>query len=604
MPLLDLLTSLFSYSDFEKKILETHPEPSLIVKHTQRRQFTVDGVSLTLRVLHVPHYRAHKLPPLPLILCIHGLGGQLAQFHPIIDNLSHFAEIVAVDLPGHGKSELSYNWSPDYTPEFLTKLLTAVLTATSSEPGREVVLIGHSLGCSLAVRLAKTLGIRCLGVIAIAPPLPLTEAQKKQQSRLGWTPAWLFNIFRAVDKQGGLYSASVSRMFSPNNKNEELRAQQLCWNIEVQTAGWLRTAYYAAPTTEDEWRKVDCPVLLIGAEFDQVVSTDSVNQIVKWLGPKSSQYMQDNQNQVASPDGYQIDSLPKQTTSNPLILKNQQAAAAAASAKAVEEDSKGSIEEAATAASSESNDSPSEASSFSPPSPQIEPSLRELNASDEDAIKVIEPKIVHDTGHQCLIEKPEVISGLISVFIAHHVDVKLSLGWQLAFLASKKDKWSLKNENKWRNVESVSDIIEGTPFRGMKTLRQDDGEHSPPLFEEKYPDITDIIDISRETPPYDPSTFSRIVYHKFPTVSKLPPSKKEVSKYIQLVDSIREKNPNAVIGTHCHYGFNRTGFFLCCYMIERLGFTIKKALIAFKNARNPGIKHTHFIDELYVRYEL
>lgn len=161
-----------------------------------------------------------------------------------------------------------------------------------------------------------------------------------------------------------------------------------------------------------------------------------------------------------------------------------------------------------------------------------------------------------------------------------------------------------KNENKWRQVEAVSDLIEGTHFRAMKTLRQDDAEHSPSRVEALYPDITDIIDISRETPPYDPSTFTHIVYHKFPTVSKLPPSRDEVSRYIALVDNILQRNPDAVIGTHCHYGFNRTGFFLCCYMIERLGFTIKKALLAFRNARNPGIKHSHFIDELYVRYEL
>lgn len=223
----------------------------------------------------------------------------------------------------------------------------------------------------------------------------------------------------------------------------------------------------------------------------------------------------------------------------------------------------------------------------------------------------IEHTIIHDAGHACIIEKPEVICGLISDFISKSIDVKLSLGWQLAFLASKMDKWSLKNEDKWRRVQSVSARLEGTFFRGMKTLRQDDETHSPARLEEAYPDITDVIDISREAPPYDPTTFQRIRYHKFPTVSKLPPTREEVKAFISLVDNDilaahkqEATEKEIVVAVHCHYGFNRTGFFLCCYMIERLGFSIKQAIQAFQDARDPGIKHSHFIDELHVRYEL
>lgn len=565
---MNFISSLFVFSDFEKTILNSHSDFPLIAKHSQIRKFTINNISLSLRVLHVPHYRGHKLPTLPLILCIHGLGGQLSQFHAIIDNLSHFAEVVSVDLPGHGKSQASTQWAPVYTPEFLTQLLAAVLSATCSEPGREVVLLAHSLGCSLATRLSKILGIRCLGIIAICPPLPLIGKQKTQQSLLGWIPAPIFNVFRAIDKVGGLYSPSVSRMLSPNNHSDELRAQQLYWNLQVQTSSWLRMAYFASPSTEQDWRQVDCPVLLIAAECDVVTLPENVAIIAKWLGPQSAKYH----------SGQSL--FPTQSTSNPLILKNQESAAAHDQEVI--------------------DDISSDVSDFSPMTP-IPDTLNDTNSQQD---QTPEPKIVHDTGHMCLIEKPEAISGLISDFIATHVDVKLSLGWQLAFLASKKDKWSLKNESKWRQVEAVSDIIEGTFFRAMKTLRQDDPEHSPQRVEQKYPDLTDVIDISRETPPYDPSTFKHIIYHKFPTVSKLPPSRKEVAVYIKLVNSIRINNPNAIIGTHCHYGFNRTGFFLCCYMIEQLGFTIKKALMAFRNARNPGIKHSHFIDELYVRYEL
>lgn len=500
---LELVKSFFVYNRLESELLRESGDPPLIQKHSSVRQFTVDDIKLKIRFFQLPHPKGHKLPPMPLLFLIHGLGGQLNQFQELIDHFSHFSEVVAADLPGHGQSEYKPNWKI-YNPEFFVKVLEKVLTSCVQETGREVVLVGHSMGCILAAMLCQRLGIRCIGLIAICPPSQLDKKLKDMQKMLGYMPAFLFNLFRASDRLGGLHSASVSRMVG-KAAPDDVRLKQLRWNLQVNTQAWMRTAAQLTPFTRDQWHALDCPVYMIGAEDDQVTRPANIDQIRSWLGPKSAD---------------------------------------------------------------------------------------------------IEHTIIHDAGHACIIERPEVVCGLVSDFIAKSVDQKLSLGWQLAFLASKMDKWSLKNEDKWRKVQSVSDRIEGTPFRGMKTLRQEDPVHSPPRLEEKYPDLTDVIDISRETPPYDPSTFAHIHYHKFPTVSKLPPTRDEVKSFIALVDSIRDANPDALIGVHCHYGFNRTGFFLCCYMIERLQFSIKKALIAFQAARAPGIKHSHFIDELYVRYEL
>jgi hypothetical protein len=49
-------------------------------------------------------------------------------------------------------------------------------------------------------------------------------------------------------------------------------------------------------------------------------------------------------------------------------------------------------------------------------------------------------------------------------------------------------------------------------------------------------------------------------------------------------------------------GFNRTGFFIVCYLVERLGYDVQSAIDEFAKQRPNGIKHAHFIDELFVRY--
>jgi protein-tyrosine phosphatase len=111
-----------------------------------------------------------------------------------------------------------------------------------------------------------------------------------------------------------------------------------------------------------------------------------------------------------------------------------------------------------------------------------------------------------------------------------------------------------------------------------------------------------------------------IQYHKFPTVSKIPPTTSEVQDFIALVERLRKEirkkiassestnggkrdvQSEPAIGVHCHYGYNRTGFFIVCYLIEKEGYRVQDAIDEFAKQRPPGIRHDHFIDTLFVRY--
>jgi protein-tyrosine phosphatase len=139
----------------------------------------------------------------------------------------------------------------------------------------------------------------------------------------------------------------------------------------------------------------------------------------------------------------------------------------------------------------------------------------------------------------------------------------------------------------------------------MKTLREVDEHHTPKVVAKEWAGkICAVIDISHDNPVYDPKGLEDggIPYHKFPTVSKQPPQADEVKMFIDLVDKIRSENKPGLIGVHCHYGFNRTGFFLVSYLIERLGYRVEDAIDHFQQTRPPGIRHSHFIDALHVRY--
>jgi protein-tyrosine phosphatase len=95
-------------------------------------------------------------------------------------------------------------------------------------------------------------------------------------------------------------------------------------------------------------------------------------------------------------------------------------------------------------------------------------------------------------------------------------------------------------------------------------------------------------------------------------VSKIPPTPAEVRGFVELVDRLRgevadshsssQASEKTAIGVHCHYGYNRTGFFICAYLIEREGYDVERALEEFAKAKKPGIKHAHFVDALWARY--
>ncbi|KAG0085513.1 hypothetical protein BGZ93_000632 [Podila epicladia] len=143
-------------------------------------------------------------------------------------------------------------------------------------------------------------------------------------------------------------------------------------------------------------------------------------------------------------------------------------------------------------------------------------------------------------------------------------------------------------------------------FRAMKVLRQTDQFHSPSAFLAQYPEVGFIVDISLDAPPYRTTDFdaTSITYTKLPTVSKIPPSRDDVKRFIAHCAACWAEKPGVDIAVHCHYGFNRTGFMLCSYLIEEQKYSVSEAIAHFQETRPPkGIRHDHFKGELYLRYE-
>lgn len=540
-------------------------DPGLLKKHSTSLSYTTEvAIYPSIRTFFYPHPHIDKFPSepttLPLLVFVHGLGGSLAQFHPLLTTLTNIASCFGIDFPGCGLSSFAPKTWSAYSVESLALLLAAAIEKhRDASKGQKVILIGHSLGTAICNLLSSStspvatgLGEHIVGFIAVCPVAePPSRSQVADMRRLLHIPGPIFDLWRRWDRRGGPNSPSVSR-FVGENADGATRMLQLRFNERSRTPVWRRMAWGSLPTYNGDGETVggipglgswgaivDTPVLLVAGESDPITKAANVDTLLQFVGIKSD---------IAS-WSHVGDATPGFAVNN-----NKRTVKA-----------------------------------FTFPAPASH-------------------ALLYGTSTY------RALSGLIQDFLAKYVDERLSLGWQLQYLTTS-GKWDVKNLAKWQVVNPVSESIGGI-FVAMKTLREVDAQHSPLAFATAWRNkIYAVIDISHERPVYDPAQLEKggIHYHKLPTVSKIPPTKNEVRDFISLVDRLRNEISQETVsneasytppllGVHCHYGFNRTGFFIASYLTQRLGFTVQGALDEFEKRRPPGIRHEHFIDTLFVRY--
>lgn len=571
-------------------------DPGLLRKHSSYVSYTTSVTTYpSIRTFYCPHPQMSKLPtrpsPVPLLVFVHGLGGSLAQFHHLLTSLSNVGPCFGIDLPGCGLSKFEPTTWGAYSVEALAELLfTAIEKHRNKEAGQGVILIAHSLGCSLSALLASSnsplgteLKEHILGLIAVCPRAsPPSRDDVIKFRRLLHVPGPIFDLWRSWDRRGGPNSASVAR-FVGADADPDTRELQVRFNKQSKTSVWRRMAWGTLPTYagkkptggmpgEETWAGVQTPVLLVAGEADAVTKPAELQKILNFFGDVGKDAKINGNKGAIIPDASEIHDRVSE---------------------------------------------PSDEEDHGVHSQVTENELKNKPAESKRKRPVKTAILPAPASHALLYDRAtyRTLAGIIQDFLCNHVDNRLSLGWQLQYL-NTSGKWDVKNLAKWKKVPSVSEPM-GETFVALKMLREVDEEHNPVRFSQRYRDeIYAVIDISHENPVYDPASLEKggIHYHKQPTVSKIPPTTDETKDFISLVDRLEkeitdkmEKSGDSTrvrprVGVHCHYGFNRTGFLIACYLIERKGYSVQDAIDEFGERRPPGIRHGHFIDTLFVRY--
>ncbi|KAL3161159.1 hypothetical protein ABBQ38_009530 [Trebouxia sp. C0009 RCD-2024] len=177
----------------------------------------------------------------------------------------------------------------------------------------------------------------------------------------------------------------------------------------------------------------------------------------------------------------------------------------------------------------------------------------------------------------------------------------------------------LQKLQKWGDYEAFGNVVQPSLFIPMKTpLSQaildewtlpEAPKHSltiSSLLQQqhfRHRQVGMIIDLSNHETLYADDLPPFVQYEHVQLVAKVFPDQSQVDEVIDLAEKYWAANPTQHIAIHCAYGFNRTGFVVCSYLVQALGMSVNEALAAFEQARPPGVKHQRFVNELHRRFD-
>lgn len=127
------------------------------------------------------HYEVHGQEAEYTIVLVHGLGSYSKAFKKNINELSKYAQVYAIDLPGFGKTELG-----QFVPGM--ENYAALINEFINKKGlKHVVLVGHSMGGQIVATLAINKHPKWLDGLVLLSPAGIetfSEADK----------AWFSNV--------------------------------------------------------------------------------------------------------------------------------------------------------------------------------------------------------------------------------------------------------------------------------------------------------------------------------------------------------------------------------------------------------------------------
>lgn len=224
----------------------------------------------------------------PTILLIHGLGDEADTWRHIIQPLAEKNHVIALDLPGFGRSDKP---NSKYTPQFFLEALIELIDQLSI---KKAILMGSSLGGILAHSLALTHSEYTQSLILVDGGLLQTEPMGDVSLRLMGLPLlgeWFYTRLRkdpdaAFDSLGNVY-ADLHGLPDADREFLYTRVNKRVWD-NGQRRAYFSTLRSLTPwvsrqqsTLIDQLSQVEVPTLVIRGAHDPLFSEANALGIIE-----------------------------------------------------------------------------------------------------------------------------------------------------------------------------------------------------------------------------------------------------------------------------------------------------------------------------------
>jgi pimeloyl-ACP methyl ester carboxylesterase len=129
-------------------------------------------------------------------------------------------------------------------------------------PSENTVLICHSYGCCLGIKLYQRVKHTIKALVFISIKANITENEMVQQQKILAFSNTMLDLLRYLDRFGGIHSKSVDRILH-KDANDEVRAKQLRWNKQSKTTVWKFMLAGINWFTQADVSSIECPILLM-----------------------------------------------------------------------------------------------------------------------------------------------------------------------------------------------------------------------------------------------------------------------------------------------------------------------------------------------------
>ena len=222
----------------------------------------------------------------PVIFLMHGFGANTFSFREMTEPLSQLGDVIAYDRPGFGLSERPTSWEGQNPYGSIGQDLILDQLITEFASGRDVILVGHSAGGTLAAQYVVDNKDAIQGLILISPAILST----------GGSPNWLNWVFSIpqLDHLGPLLVSSIASsgmdLLNESWYNKDLITEEVKagYREPLSVIGWEEGfwEFNRAPRAfdvKDRLDEITVPTLLITGDTDTVVATADTEALASMI---------------------------------------------------------------------------------------------------------------------------------------------------------------------------------------------------------------------------------------------------------------------------------------------------------------------------------